>query len=487
MRKLNEKGFAITTILYSMIMLVSLILFLLIGLQGFQYRSTSEFASNIAKELNEMVDSSYTPISLSSTFSYTGNIQTYTVPQDGLYQLKVWGAEGGSSSSCSGGKGGYAFVTIPLTQNTILYIGVGGAGTSTNTHQDQLGGYNGGGSAIADANGNTLQASGGGATHIALENGELSSLSSSMSSLLVVAGGGGGAGSMNSTACTAGGAGGGETGENGQAYSDGTITGTGLGGGNNAGGGFDSSSTLNASYTATGSFGLGATSAVAGGGGGYYGGGVAASSAGGGSSYAPSGDTIAGNASMPNYDSTATMIGNSGNGYASITYIGENTGVKDSLGNLVRYQDGSIMQVGDRFKIHYAANPSYVIDVYSAASSNGTKIQLYVDSSLNQSSYGVLEALTENYYAIYFYLYPNMVLDITNGSSELSIPLQLYTANFSGAQQWTFVKDGDYYQIQSLLGTCMDLKQAIITNGQVIQTYTCTAGNAAQRWYFEKV
>ena len=80
-----------------------------------------------------------------------------------------------------------------------------------------------------------------------------------------------------------------------------------------------------------------------------------------------------------------------------------------------------------------------------------------------------------------------MVLDITNGSSELSIPLQLYTANFSGAQQWTFVKDGDYYQIQSLLGTCMDLKQAIITNGQVIQTYTCTAGNAAQRWYFEKV
>lgn len=91
MRKLNEKGFAITTILYSMIMLVSLILFLLIGLQGFQYRSTSEFASNIAKELNEMVDSSYTPISLSSTFSYTGNIQTYTVPQDGLYQLKVWG------------------------------------------------------------------------------------------------------------------------------------------------------------------------------------------------------------------------------------------------------------------------------------------------------------------------------------------------------------------------------------------------------------
>ncbi|HPZ23740.1 MAG TPA: glycine rich domain-containing protein [Bacilli bacterium] len=32
---------------------------------------------------------------------------------------------------------------------------------------------------------------------------------------------------------------------------------------------------------------------------------------------------IAGNASMPTHDGTSTMTGNSGNGYARITYLGK--------------------------------------------------------------------------------------------------------------------------------------------------------------------
>ena len=49
--------------------------------------------------------------------------------------------------------------------------------------------------------------------------------------------------------------------------------------------------------------------------------------AGGGSGYVGdinSGETIAGNASMPTHDGNSTMIGNSGNGFVKIIYIGTN-------------------------------------------------------------------------------------------------------------------------------------------------------------------
>ena len=491
MKHLNKKGFAISTMLYAMVMLVSLILFLLIGLQSFEYRSTSEFSDSIADELNDLVDSSVANHTPTGEFDYTGGIQTYTASVTGLYKLEVWGAEGGSSGSCSGGKGGYSTVTVPLNKNEVLFIGVGGAGSGTNTHTNQTGGYNGGGSATADSDANTRQASGGGATHIAKQDGSLASLGSSQNSILVVAGGGGGAGNNAAVMCTSGGAGGGTTGLNGGTYQESsTVYGTGRGGSQSSGGSFQAGSGVASAYKVAGSFGQGANSITAGGGGGFYGGGVAVTSAGGGSSYIGNGidgKTIAGNASMPNKMGSGNTTGNSGNGYAKITYLGPDNTVKDSSGNIVTYHDGSAMEIGDYFKIHYAANPNYVIDVYNAATSNGTKIQLYANSSSNRSSYGVLKTTSQNYYAIYFTLAHNMVIDVTNGSSALSTPLQLYTLSYSNAQQWMFIKDGNNYRIQSKLGTCIDLKQATVANGQVIQTYACTVGHTPQLWYFAKV
>lgn len=73
-----------------------------------------------------------------------------------------------------------------------MYVYVGGAGSGDGAHGYRAGGWNGGGNATSNSDGNTRQAAGGGATHIAKVTGELASLSSNSSQVLIVAGGGGG-------------------------------------------------------------------------------------------------------------------------------------------------------------------------------------------------------------------------------------------------------------------------------------------------------
>ena len=141
----------------------------------------------------------------SQTFDYSGSIKTYVVPEDGKYQLEVWGASGGSgcqNGQCNdaykGGLGGYSRGDIKLTKGTTLYIVVGGQGASVNNTSCEggAGGYNGGGTGGRDSNCDTPNiepgAGGGGATHIAKASGLLKDLASNKDSILIVAGGGGG-------------------------------------------------------------------------------------------------------------------------------------------------------------------------------------------------------------------------------------------------------------------------------------------------------
>ena len=59
MKALNNKGFAITTVLYSLLVMATLILFLLIGNLSFERRSTDDFVSNIEDDLNELSNNQY--------------------------------------------------------------------------------------------------------------------------------------------------------------------------------------------------------------------------------------------------------------------------------------------------------------------------------------------------------------------------------------------------------------------------------------------
>ena len=188
-------------------------------------------------------------------FNYTGNEQTFTALCNGKYKLEVWGAQGSTYVS-SFGKGGYSVGVSTLAINDILYVNVGGQGTGT------TGGYNGGGNAggrwVMDAWHEAADwGSGGGATHIALDSGLLSTLSDHATDgrILIVAGAGGGGehwwntGSSGNQRYLQGGHGGGYLGVDGYNWYSGGSKGGGQdntdssnvfgqGGGRGAGGGY---------------------------------------------------------------------------------------------------------------------------------------------------------------------------------------------------------------------------------------------------------
>lgn len=219
------------------------------------------------------------------TYGYTGAMQSVAL-RAGTYTLEAWGAQGGGSY---GGLGGYSKGTITLNSDTVLYIGVGGQGST----------FNGGGS------GRDL---GGGATHIATSDGVLSNLSGNKSSVLLVAGGGGGTGGRSNSG--RGGSGGGAN-QSGTAGADwcgspgqgGTISSAGSGGSNHGySGSFgQGGSAGGCGYSSNGS---------AGGGGGYYGGG-------------------GGGHDCPRYDDYDDSGAGGGSGYANNTL----TGVTGITGN----------------------------------------------------------------------------------------------------------------------------------------------------------
>ena len=240
-----------------------------------------------------VAEAAITSIGTYQEFEYTGGVQSFTVPVTGLYRLEVYGAQGGSYSSGTGGKGGYARGYIALDKGTTIYIVVGGTGS-----------YNGGGTTSGGSGSN-----GGGATHIATTNrGVLKNYSNYKSEILIVAGGGGGGAYAYNEPCY-GGTGGGTTGGRATAC-DGSG---GYGGSQTAGGAPTSSEGV------AGSFGQGGSGYIAGGGGGYYGGGsgqVYFSGGGGGSGYIGGVPTITYNGATYSPDTlNGTM---SGNGLARI-------------------------------------------------------------------------------------------------------------------------------------------------------------------------
>ncbi|SFO40966.1 SprB repeat-containing protein, partial [Paenimyroides ummariense] len=187
------------------------------------------------------------------TYSYTGAVQTVTLPA-GLYEIEMWGADGGGSQ---GGKGGYSKgeYTHP---GGALYIVVGGAGGTGGIPSDINGGYNGGGPRPNPAG--ATRGSGGGATHISRSTGLLTD-TTVRSNIVIVAGGAGG----GSNSGVGVGGGGGLTGNN----SNGSNPGQ--GGTQTAGGAAGAGAGGSSGTAGQGGQSLDAAGA---GGGGWYGGGA---------------------------------------------------------------------------------------------------------------------------------------------------------------------------------------------------------------------
>lgn len=230
------------------------------------------------------------------TFSFSGNVQTFTVPA-GVTQLVVdaRGASGGTATSGNGGLGGRVQATIAVTPGQVLNLYIGGTTTTA------TGGYNGGGNATS-----TNLRGGGGATDIRIGG-------TSLADRVLVAAGGGGAGS-NCGSNDHGGNGGGLTGASGWQCNTQTSW-VGLGGtqtaggllGNNQGQGCATNGSLGLGGNGACSFGGGGGGGYFGGGGGGYGGG------GGGSSFV----TSTGSSAI-----THTAGTNTGNGQLVLTWSG---------------------------------------------------------------------------------------------------------------------------------------------------------------------
>lgn len=265
-------------------------------------------------------------------FKYTGAVQNFTLPK-GKFLLECWGAQG----SNTGGFGGYSHGILELTEETPLFLYVGGCPPT-----DYSGGFNGGGKGCYREYDDdwTYAYGGGGGTDIRL-------LQDSLYARVIVAGGGAGKsshGNAITTICYGGGLTGGGAIMSGGAY--------GISGGSQTEGGYHKDSSK------SGSFGKGRDSTggtnynygCGGGGGGWYGGGANYYSdgdtlwnyAGGGSGYVYTADTaknypsgcllneayyltdaatIGGNQSFLNPETGTTAVGRSGNGYIRITVL----------------------------------------------------------------------------------------------------------------------------------------------------------------------
>jgi hypothetical protein len=212
------------------------------------------------------------------TFSYTGSMQTYTVPSwSNSMFVDMTGAAGGTGGAGgTPGKGARVQSTIPIASGTVLNIFVGGVGGNP------TGGWNGGGT------GGQYGTGGGGATDIRVGG-------QALGNRIMVAGGGGGCYNVNNCGTQTGGNGGAQTGGSGTGNANAACCcsiGPGGGvGGSLTGGGAAGATCVDSGITfsaTAGSLGIGGNAVKdSGGGGGYYGGGggSCAASGGGGSSY----------------------------------------------------------------------------------------------------------------------------------------------------------------------------------------------------------
>ena len=172
MKKMNNKGFAITTIVYGISIMGIMIVAILMAIMSTTYTNNKELAKEIERELNNF---SRTEISFLGLGDGVGNNhyptpQEYVVPEgeDGWYRIELWGTQGGGD----GGYGAYTSGIIKLKEGDTLYFYVG-------KYQDA--------------------SSSGRETDVRLQSGDYNDASSLLTRIMVAAGGGSSPGASGGT------------------------------------------------------------------------------------------------------------------------------------------------------------------------------------------------------------------------------------------------------------------------------------------------
>lgn len=183
MKKINNKGFAVSTVLYGLVIVVFMVITTLMAILQSNRSNTHNLVDKIEKELNDFGETTVDYKIISKNVA--GDIsQEYTVTQDGWYKIELWGASGGDTSAGLGGLGAYTSGIIKLTKNDKLYFNVGGKGVSAQNTSDSFAGLNGGGKAIFNSPQEECTG-GGGATDVRIFTNDTNDR------IMVAAGGGG--------------------------------------------------------------------------------------------------------------------------------------------------------------------------------------------------------------------------------------------------------------------------------------------------------
>ena len=187
---MKKDGFVSMTLVYVFLILF---LFLMIAILN-SYSQQNKFLTAIDSKIDMSISmpkiDSYCPYEKGQIFeyNYTGDEQSFIAACNGIYKVELWGAQGGSgiNNANKGGKGAYTSGEIRLDKNSVLYIYVGQYPTTVSTDCQAT-------NLNSSFNGITLGScsGGGGATDVRLVNGSWNSPQGLNSRIMVAAGGGG--------------------------------------------------------------------------------------------------------------------------------------------------------------------------------------------------------------------------------------------------------------------------------------------------------
>lgn len=126
MKKLNNKGFAISSLLYGLLLVAFLVVSVLMSIMASNRKNTSSLIEKIDDELSRHSNTV-------TEFSSQSEAQEFIVPygKAGWYKIELWGAAGaGSIGDAPTNRGSYTSGTVYLEENTHLYFYVGESGTA---------------------------------------------------------------------------------------------------------------------------------------------------------------------------------------------------------------------------------------------------------------------------------------------------------------------------------------------------------------------
>lgn len=141
------------------------------------------------------------------------------------------------------------------------------------------------------------------------------------------------------------------------------------------------------------------------------------------------------------------------------------------------------------YTISSALNSNYVLDVYAGSASNFANVDLYTANDTNAQKWSFVKTsepqitLASGLYTIAMFGQTSYVLDILYGSKENCANLQVWGSNGTNAQKFDVeALGGGYYSIINInSGRALDVDSGMGVSGTNVRQYSSN-GTAAQKW-----